>query len=307
MTHNLRHMREDAVRNIETRENTMKRIALGLMVTVAALLIAGPAPAYNGSYVPGVGINSTPHDLGTAHNGMNYTAQPADSLSRICIFCHAPHNSYKLSVANGGPPGGQGGSAPQALDEFTYLPLWNHTLPTSLPTYMMYNNGPGAPQTGAKASQAMQQGATAPGGVSLLCLSCHDGSIAVNSYGNLASQPSKSVSTGNTFMASAYQIGTNAGGTSWLQNHHPIGFNYDQVQAQDPEVRSADVAMLTPTTFVRDHLFATSGGGSNTNMECASCHSVHNTGNTGESLLWRSDQNSELCLTCHAKGIYTAP
>ena len=42
-------------------------------------------------------------------------------------------------------------------------------------------------------------------------------------------------------------------------------------------------------------------------LECASCHSVHNTGNDGESLLWRSDINSELCLTCHMKGTYTTP
>jgi len=32
-------------------------------------------------------------------------------------------------------------------------------------------------------------------------------------------------------------------------------------------------------------------------------HAVHNKGNTGETLLWRSDVNSELCLTCHDKGI----
>jgi hypothetical protein len=29
---------------------------------------------------------------------------------------------------------------------------------------------------------------------------------------------------------------------------------------------------------------------------------VHNTGNTGETLLWRSDKDSRLCLTCHGKG-----
>ncbi|HEY3349170.1 MAG TPA: cytochrome c3 family protein [Thermoanaerobaculia bacterium] len=37
-------------------------------------------------------------------------------------------------------------------------------------------------------------------------------------------------------------------------------------------------------------------------MECGTCHSVHNKGNTGESLLWRSDAQSRLCLTCHDKG-----
>ena len=98
-------------------------------------------------------------------------------------------------------------------------------------------------------------------------------------------------------MSTSYLIGKD----KYLGNHHPIGFDYDAVQAADTEIRSADTAMLTPTTFVSDHLYG------NGHMECGTCHSVHNKGNTGETLLWRSDQNSELCLTCHDKGIYTAP
>ena len=31
------------------------------------------------------------------------------------------------------------------------------------------------------------------------------------------------------------------------------------------------------------------------------------TSNRGETLLWRSDQTSKLYLTCHDKGLYTAP
>jgi predicted CXXCH cytochrome family protein len=244
--------------------------------------------AYTGSYVPGNGINNTPHDLGTAKNGMDYTAVPADPLTRICIFCHAPHNTYRLN--------GTGvGAGPEVADPaYDYLPLWNHTLPDVAPVYQPYENGPGAPLTGPKASQAILEGMSI-NNVSLLCLSCHDGSIAVNSYGN-TSQPPTSQSNGNTFISPQYVIGQD----NYLGNHHPIGFDYDTVQAGDTEIRSADVAMMTPVTFVRDHLF-------NNTLQCASCHSVHNKGNDGEMLLWRSDQNSELCLTCHDKGIYTAP
>jgi predicted CXXCH cytochrome family protein len=50
--------------------------------------------------------------------------------------------------------------------------------------------------------------------------------------------------------------------------------------------------------FVRDHLY----GEGSSKMECGSCHSVHNKGNSGETLLWRSDAGSRLCLTCHDKG-----
>ncbi|MBK7975450.1 MAG: hypothetical protein IPK07_19925 [Deltaproteobacteria bacterium] len=264
----------------------MKRLTHSMLAVATGLFLAGSAMAFSGSYVPGAGINGTVHDLGTpGANGMNYGASPADPLQRICIYCHAPHNTYRLSSATGG-------AGPQAPSEFDYLPLWNHTLqdPTG---YTMYDNGPGAPQSGAKASQAIINGMT-PGSTSLLCLSCHDGTIAVNSYGN-ADQISES--TGSTTITDAYAIGKD----QYLGNHHPIGFNYDDVQAGDTEIRSADTAMLTPTSFVRDHLAG------DAHMECATCHSVHNKGNDGERLLWRSDQNSELCLTCHDKGIYTAP
>ena len=83
-------------------------------------------------------------------------------------------------------------------------------------------------------------------------------------------------------------------------HHHPIGFPYDAVQAADPEIRTSDTELLAGDP-VSNHLY-----GFDNTLECGSCHSVHNTGNQGESLLWRSDQNSELCLTCHAKGYYTA-
>jgi predicted CXXCH cytochrome family protein len=282
----------------------MKRLAYAVLAAGVIACMARPAQAYTGTYTPGTGINNTVHDLGTAHNGMNYVAAPADPLGRLCIYCHAPHNTYKLSAANGGPGVGVG-AGPEAPDDFTYLPLWNHTLNPAL-AYVMYDNGPGAPQSGPRASQAIINGMV-PGSSSLLCLSCHDGTIAVNSWGNGDQRP-QSISTGSTLIANAYAIGKD----QYLGNHHPIGFDVDQVVAADPDytggvlvggVRSPDAAMLTPTEFVRDHLY----GPGNTQMECGTCHSVHNVGNNGEALLWRSDQNSELCLTCHAKGIYTAP
>lgn len=267
----------------------MKTLTRGLLLGTLPLLLASSALAYSGTYTPGLGINGTVHDLGTSHNGMNYT-NPGDSLQRICIFCHAPHNTYRLSTA----PGGAG---PQVSDAaFDYLPLWNHTLQANI-AYTMYENGPGAPQTGPRASQAIENGMT-PGSTSLLCLSCHDGSVAVNLYGN-GDQIATSVSSGSTTIAPSYVIGQD----KYLGNHHPIGFNYDDAQLGDPEIRDADTAQLTPTTFIRDHLY----GANNAMMECGTCHSVHNKGNDGETLLWRSDQNSELCLTCHDKGQYTPP
>jgi predicted CXXCH cytochrome family protein len=268
----------------------MKRYAQGLLVAALGLCVASSALAYSGSYVPGNGINGTVHDLPRGDNGMAYPpSSDPGGLKRICIYCHAPHNSYKLSPANGGPGAGVG-AGPQAPDAFDYLPLWNHELTANYAAYTMYQNGPGAPQQGAKASQAIVNGMT-PGSTSLLCLSCHDGSVAVNSYGNSAQL---SQSGGGNVIQPAYVIGKD----SYLGNHHPIGFDYDAVEAVDKEIRPADTATLGTAGTVRDHLL----GAGNSRMECGTCHSVHNKGNTGERLLWRSDVNSNLCLTCHNKG-----
>ena len=263
---------------------TALAVAFGLFLASSVVAYDPPAPA------PGVGINGTVHDLGTAHNGMNYVALPADTLQRVCIFCHAPHNTYRLSPANGGPGAGVG-SGPQAPDAFDYLPLWNHELTGNYASYSMYQNGPGAPQIGAKASQAIQNGMI-PGSTSLLCLSCHDGSVAVNSYGN-ASQPVASRSGGGGTIGAGYVIGKD----NYLGNHHPIGFSYDAAQAVDTELRVAATATMGAAGTVADHLYGAANA-----MECGTCHAVHNKGNTGESLLWRSDAASRLCLTCHDKG-----
>jgi predicted CXXCH cytochrome family protein len=263
---------------------TALAVAFGLFLASSVVAYDPPAPA------AGTGINGTVHDLGTAHNGMNYVAIPADTLQRMCIFCHAPHHTYRLSPANGGPGAGVG-SGPQAPDAFDYLPLWNHELTGNYASYSMYQNGPGAPQIGAKASQAIQNGMV-PGSTSLLCLSCHDGSVAVNSYGN-TSQPVASRSGGGGTIGAGYVIGKD----NYLGNHHPIGFSYDAAQAVDTELRVAATATMGAAGTVADHLY-----GAANSMECATCHSVHNKGNTGESLLWRSDASSRLCLTCHDKG-----
>jgi len=264
----------------------VKKYLSALLAGACGVLVASAAMAFTGSYSPDTGVNNTVHDLSQTTNGMVYSAQPADTLNRICIFCHAPHNTYRLSTATGG-------AGPQASAVYDYLPLWNHELADD-PQYTMYENGPGAPQSGHQASQAIEE-VMVPGSTSLLCLSCHDGSIAPNSYGN-ASQLSRSQSGGGVMMSNQYVIGLDA----YLGNHHPIGFSYQNVADGDTEIRDADSAFLTAATSVRDHLYGFAG-----TMECGTCHSVHNKGNSGETLLWRSDQNSELCLTCHDKGIYT--
>jgi len=213
----------------------MKNYIIGIVVVAFGLFFGSYAMAYDPpAPAAGSGIANTVHDLGHAHNGIDYTADPADPLNRICIFCHTPHHAYKVN--------GTGvGSGPEAPDGFDYLPLWNHEPTTNVGSYTPYTSGPGAPTVGPKALQAVLG---QPGGTSLLCLSCHDGSVAVNSYGNL-DQPVGSRSGPNfggvaKFISPLYQIGKD----NYLGNHHPIGFNYYDAFPADSEIRDPDSTNL---------------------------------------------------------------
>jgi cytochrome c553 len=78
------------------------------------------------------------------------------NTTEICVFCHTPH---------GGRPS----------DLQTAVPLWNRAMPPSAPnTFTMYNS----PNFDAFVTGAQPQG------VSLACLSCHDGTIGIDSLIN---------------------------------------------------------------------------------------------------------------------------
>ena len=167
--------------------------------------------------------------------------------TEICQPCHTPHNAS------------------------TALPvvLWNHAVTSA--TYTLYSS----PTMNATTGQ--------PGGVSKACLSCHDGTVALDSFGG---------STGETFISGPANFGTD------LSNDHPVSFTYNNALA------TADGGLHPPTTqasglgdtISADMLFGTSSD----QVECASCHDVHNAANL-QSLLLKSNAGSALCLTCHAK------
>jgi hypothetical protein len=180
---------------------------------------------------------------------------------QICIACHTPHNS---------------------ITTVTDAPLWNHTLTTK--TFALYSN----PAT-------MNSTPGQPSGASRLCLSCHDGTVAVDSFGG---------ATGSTTMTGAPAVGA---GTIGLSDDHPISITYNTALA------TADGGLRDPATFnttigegaqSRTGSIATVMLYSN-QVQCASCHDVHNTftvaGINGLPLLKRSKAGSALCLTCHSK------
>jgi predicted CXXCH cytochrome family protein len=160
----------------------------------------------------------------------------------VCIFCHATHNASATPLA----------------------PLWNHA--NTAATFTVYQNTFGT----LNATDVGQ-----PGGVSKACLSCHDGTIAIDSYGTR---------TGATNMTGGALLGTALG------NDHPIGFTYNAALA------TADGALVTPASASQVvagvPLFVSK-------MECASCHNVHT--NVFGNFLRSTNAASALCLKCHVK------
>ncbi|NOY37454.1 MAG: hypothetical protein GXO83_07740 [Chlorobi bacterium] len=164
----------------------------------------------------------------------------ATTESEICIFCHTPHNSKPMS------------------------PLWNRNDPGT--TYTLYN------------SSTINAVPGQPDGSSILCLSCHDGTIAL---GNVLSRTSDiTFASGVTVMPSGPSRLTTD-----LSDDHPISFIYNSsLAAADGQLKDP-VTITQPVTLENDKL------------QCVSCHDPHK--NIYGDFLVVSNQFSTLCLKCH--------
>ena len=184
----------------------------------------------------GAQIESTVHNL-TATN----TKLHGDSRNAgvgVCIFCHTPHNARPA-------PG-----------------LWNRDLPAV--TYKLYQ------------SSTLQAQVSQPNGSSRLCLSCHDGILALSNMrvapitGQVAPMPPL---TGRTV------LGTD------LSNDHPISFVYNSALA----FRAGNLAdpMALPQTAPLDN---------DRQLQCSSCHDPH----LNRPYFLRIDQRFGAdCTVCH--------
>jgi predicted CXXCH cytochrome family protein len=188
-----------------------------------------------------IGISQT--IVGSAHD---FSDDNWNTNGQICLVCHTPHNA-DVVVAN--------------------APLWNHE--TTMAFFTTY------------VSATMDATTGQPDASAKLCLSCHDGTVAVDNFSGQTG--------GSHFMTGNTLIGSN------LSDDHPISFTYNAALA------SVDGGLFDPTN-------TSSGLGGTINedllidsqVQCASCHDVHN-GSGVENLLRISNNASALCLTCHNK------
>ena len=219
-----------------------------LLLFAQSQIMAAPLPSSRIS-----DIRNTKHNLGLLSSTgptRNVQATAGSAEDEICVFCHTPH---------GGNLNAQG-------------PLWNRSI-TPDGTYNTYNSGSlDATLEGVALDQ--------PNGISKLCLSCHDGTIAIGSVRVLDG----SMATGPISMSGVETDGTmpvgNGATTGFtrrlgtdLSNDHPISFTFDSTLAlKDGELR--DPAVET-------HIGNRSPGNSphvpldNNQVQCNSCHDPH--------------------------------
>ncbi len=166
----------------------------------------------------------------------------AATETEICIFCHTPHNSTGET------------------------PLWNHALSSA--TYTPY------------ASSTIKAVIGQPTGASKLCLSCHDGTVALGLV-NSRSGPIEMQNGATTMPVGASNLGRD------LSGHHPVSFLYDAALAsRDGQLK--DPAGLTDKVRL-DH----SG-----QLQCTSCHDPHN--DQFGNFLVQDNTASTICVNCHA-------
>jgi predicted CXXCH cytochrome family protein len=176
-------------------------------------------------------ILGSKHDLSTGVAAANNYNFAHTNNNHVCVYCHTPHDP---NTNNGGRL------------------LWDRSFSTA--TYALYSS-PGA--------EPMHSQPTASSSYSVLCLSCHDGTIAVDSLAKMQ--------------------GALLGGE--LSNDHPVGVTYDNIvnPALNPEnsITAAGLKLYEGK------------------VECATCHDPHNNNNSAFTRI--ANTQSGLCTTCHLK------
>ncbi len=274
-------------------EKPSKLESMGVWIAAATFAVFAAIVA-DTALAAATSIRDTKHNLGTTGTGANHLTAGTDE---VCVFCHTPH-------------GGQIGTAP----------LWNKNLPAT--TYSTYGS------TGGE-SATLDGQVMVVGSVSQACLSCHDGTQAMD---NMVNAPGSGGFTAGGGRPAGYTwVGAGADGLmpagvtnlgADLRNDHPIGIEYcgggiteAGGACRDPDFKT--VSRATVNGLVQFWVDAGAGvagtreksdmilyrrtfaAGAGPSVECGSCHDPHNY--TNPTFLRVANNTSNLCLSCHTK------
>jgi predicted CXXCH cytochrome family protein len=203
------------------------------------------------SVQPQAGVATTKHNLSISGPGTVKATDPAET--QTCVFCHVPHNSSTLA------------------------PLWNRNNPAATGY---------TPYTSSTTKGTMGQ----PNGSSLLCLSCHDGTVAL---GELLSRGAARVAIAGTTASGMMSPSASLIGRD-LSDDHPVSFAYNAALVTAAAGELADSITLTGKVKLDK----------TGQMQCSSCHDAHN--DTNGKFLVVANTASALCIACHTKNGFAA-
>ncbi len=289
-----------------SRQSSLKswRAASAGMLAVALWALAGTASAQ---------IAGTKHNLGSGTGPIG--RNQATNTAEICVFCHTPHGG----------------------DTTAPVPLWNKRLgtagaPAGGGTYTTYSTLQTPSLDGTEA---------AVGSISVACLSCHDGSQAMDNVinapgsggvladgggvdGRLWTWTGGTVSVAGRISGGAGLIGTD------LSNDHPIGIQYcgggltgtgttvtgtckdsDFVGLQTTLINTNQVFWVETGGAGKQRtdlpLYQRAAGGLGPMVECGSCHDPHvATGQAGPAGTGQSSGDTFLRISNASSAVCTA-
>ena len=228
------------------------------------------------SFAYSASIVNSKHDLSYLLTVDPVMSDVYNQYNEVCVYCHTPH------------------SANSSID----APLWNRNTPAG--PYNLYN------------SSTMDNPPDSVSDISLVCLSCHDGTIAVDEIIN-APGPGANLDGPWYGFSNApihYKMNTPLRIPNCAFCHGGLGIYQPRAGDHRPSYLTTDLSDDHPisTTYPTDQptqFNAISNGRVDTlplfsgKVECASCHNVHNPALTP--FLRTSNSESGLCTTCHIK------
>ncbi|MBI4688056.1 MAG: hypothetical protein HY756_09825 [Nitrospirae bacterium] len=209
----------------------------------------------------GQGMRGSPHDFSLA----NWNPD-----KEMCRVCHVPHDHVL------------------ATQRYTNGLLWNHGVSSA--SYTMYSSSWSPTIEGQQSAQ--------PDGTAKLCLGCHDGTAAIDTFDKYAGGSWHMDDENPIFIIPGFSDGANLD----MRGTHPISIRFPSGQVGDGK-NFKDINTVTWTSG--DTVASTLDNGK---VQCSTCHDVHDQETVPGTRLLRSPQTvadggspSQLCLTCHIK------